>query len=568
MTYSQHGYVFRSVALRGLLGWLVFLSPMAAARAQSPGASGPAASSPVADYLTPESAAVVTLQPEKVLTNPALALLPIEVAEAASEKYLGMKATDIQRLSLIAEPPLGPQLYYAVVARAGQPWVLNAVAPELIGHTRRGQIGDRPALVSGQPLLPSFTLIDRNTMVAGNRGMIEKLITRDRPPAEGIVAQLSAAGAGADLYVAIDLVKLRPLIQFGLMSARSEVPPEFLPLLEIPTLLESIELTVTLDRAAPSKLVAHAGGATNADRVEEVIARAVANGRAKMKEGMAAQLAAYRASDDPVERAMAAYVDRVAADDTELIKPTRVGNSFVVFDTESGAGQQMAPVAIIGFLVALLLPAVQSAREAARRAQSQNNLKQLMLTTLIHQSVTKSLPAHAIYGDDGKPLLSWRVAMLPYIEEAALYDKFHLDEPWNSEHNQKLIPLMPQVFLDPSSATLTTEEGRTHYLGVVGEGFYFRGNAKGRRFRELADGTSNTIALVQVSDERAEVWTKPADWSPTEGKTAAGLGGLHPGVFLAGFADGSVQAVGLNIDIKTLYSLLTTRGGEIVRRPR
>ena len=213
--------------------------------------------------------------------------------------------------------------------------------------------------------------------------------------------------------------------------------------------------------------------------------------------------------------------------------------------------------------MALLLPAVQAAREAARRAQSTNNLKQLMLAMFNYHDARKAFPAQAIYSDEGKPLLSWRVAILPYIEEQALYDQFHLDEPWDSEHNKQLIAKMPQVYLCPSSH-LNQADGKTTYVAPVGEELIFDGTKDGARLQRITDGTSKTIMLVDASDDAAVVWTKPDDLEYDAENPLKGLTGHHPGIFNAGIADGSVRAISLDIDLDTLRALFTKAGGEVI----
>ena len=89
-----------------------------------------------------------------------------------------------------------------------------------------------------------------------------------------------------------------------------------------------------------------------------------------------------------------------------------------------------------GELLGMQLPAVQAARSAAKRATSTNNLKQLSLAMHNYANVHRYFPRQAIYSKDGKPLLSWRVALLPYLEQMPLYNKFKLDEPWDSPHNR------------------------------------------------------------------------------------------------------------------------------------
>ena len=107
-------------------------------------------------------------------------------------------------------------------------------------------------------------------------------------------------------------------------------------------------------------------------------------------------------------------------------------------------------IAIIAVLIALLLPAVQSAREAARRAQCVNNLKQIGLAMHNYASANGGFPPAAIVDPRGKPLLSWRVAILPYLDANPLYAKFKLDEPWDSPHNKELLKYMPAVYGCPS----------------------------------------------------------------------------------------------------------------------
>src|SRR5690606_20312394 len=125
------------------------------------------------------------------------------------------------------------------------------------------------------------------------------------------------------------------------------------------------------------------------------------------------------------------------------------------------------------------------------------------------------------------------------------------------EHNKTLIAKMPEVFID-SSSKLTPEEGRTHYLGVKGAGMAFSGTADGRKIGEFTDGLSNTIAILQVNDDRATTWTKPDDWELDEQNVMKGLAGsMHPGGFVAGYADGSVRMISEGIDKEAFKALLT-----------
>ena len=218
-------------------------------------------------------------------------------------------------------------------------------------------------------------------------------------------------------------------------------------------------------------------------------------------------------------------------------------------------------------MVALLLPAVQAAREAARRTQSANNIKQIMLSMHNFHDTYRGLPASYNVDADGKPLLSWRVHILPFIGENRLYEQFHLDEPWDSDHNKKLIPQMPMVYRCPNSRA---PGGQTTYLGLVSEKSVLQPQKKGERapvgvrFAEVTDGTSNTLAVVGVNDRRAVPWSKPADHEYSTDAPLAGLLGMFRGGFQAGMCDGSVHFIAETVDVDTLLGLMTRDGGERV----
>lgn len=543
-----------------LLAFAMFLAPAAALRAEEQ----PTISR---SFLTQQAVVAASLKPKRVLTNPANALLPIEVAKAAGEKYLGMDPANIERAVLVVEPPLGANLFYAMFVEADKAWDLKKFDAELTAHTAPGEVLGKPCLISQVPSAPCIMVLNEKMLVVASEGMLKKLMGPDRGKAESVLVDLAVKrGTQDDLYVAVDMVGLRPLISFGMLQAAQQAPPETHKFFDIPSLLESGELSLTLDGTVPSRVSFHAANESDAAKVETLLDEGVELARTQIRQDMEAQLSQMRASGNPVEQAMAAYTDRVMNGYLNLFVPKREGNTFVLFDTSKAGGNQIASVGVIGVLVALLLPAVQAAREAARRNISLNNVKQLMLAIHNFEARNKKLPAHAIYSEDGKPLLSWRVALLPYLEGEELYEQFHLDEPWDSEHNKKLIPLMPLYFAGTSSK-LPPTLGKTNYLAPVGEGMVFDGTAKGATFRDIRDGMSNTILILEVDDDQAVEWTKPDDWKLDPSAPVKGLGTMRPGVFIAGFGDGHASGIATEIDPKLFKALLTKDGGEAVNAP-
>ncbi len=216
-----------------------------------------------------------------------------------------------------------------------------------------------------------------------------------------------------------------------------------------------------------------------------------------------------------------------------------------------------------GSAIALLLPAVQAAREAARRAQCVNNLKQIGLAQHNFHDANNHFAAD-IRDADGKPLLSWRVAILPYLEQQDLYNEFHLDERWDSPHNKALIERMPTMYSCPSGKRGVP--GNTFYRGPTGEGTMFDA-PDGVGMAGVTDGTSNTIFVAEFKEPT--VWTQP-DNLPLDEKPAdlaARLVSDHPGGYNALFVDGSVRFLKLTLDPTLLKALFTRAGGEVVNIP-
>ena len=181
------------------------------------------------------------------------------------------------------------------------------------------------------------------------------------------------------------------------------------------------------------------------------------------------------------------------------------------------------------------------------------NLRQLALATHNYESAFMRMPAHAIYdADETTPLLSWRVAILPFIEQYELYKMFRLDEPWDSPHNLSLLPLMPQVFADPG---VDNASGLTNYLALNGDGTIFPNNHRGTSLGQITDGTSNTILYVKANDSSAVEWTRPADLPFDPANPRNGLDNVLESGFHAVFADGSVHLLHPALEDETIANL-------------
>jgi RNA polymerase sigma factor (sigma-70 family) len=207
--------------------------------------------------------------------------------------------------------------------------------------------------------------------------------------------------------------------------------------------------------------------------------------------------------------------------------------------------------------VAAFRKSIKDSPDGGARARSTNNLKQIALAMHNYHSTFNHFPPAATYDKDGKPLLSWRVLILPFIEQDALYRAFKLDEPWDSENNKKLIAQMPKVYA-PVGGVETKEKHMTFYQVFTGKGTIFEGS-KALKIQDILDGTSNTALVVEAGEP--VIWTKPDDLPYDENKPLPKLGGLFKGAFNMAMADGSVRFVKAKFDEKILRLIITRADG-------
>jgi len=235
----------------------------------------------------------------------------------------------------------------------------------------------------------------------------------------------------------------------------------------------------------------------------------------------------------------------------------------------------LAVVGVIVVLIALLLPATQSARCASRSAQCQNYLRQIGISLLVYADHHGHFPPAAFGPSDVPPhrQFSWIVALLPYLEGNKRYDKLRFDLPCDHPHNAALLQEPPHVVMCPSDPTSTTVDSgapKTSYVAITGADWTMGsggtrgviGFDRGLKLDEIVDGTSNTLLVAEVTDggpwyaggagtaRRIDDWIRKDTWSHHE----SGANFL--------FADGSVQHLEADTDPQKLRGLATAQGME------
>jgi hypothetical protein len=200
----------------------------------------------------------------------------------------------------------------------------------------------------------------------------------------------------------------------------------------------------------------------------------------------------------------------------------------------------------------------REAQQAADRSRRALQLATIGKAMQIHHVMHKRF-ATAITDKEGKPLLSWRVAILPLVEQDELYRQFRLDEPWDSPHNKKLLEKMPSIYALPE--VKAKEPGTTFYQGFAGPGTVF-GNPKGTTIDQITDGCSNTIMVVEAG--QPVPWTKPEDLPYDPQKLLPKLGGPQADGFYAVMCDGAVQLIRRDCDAVMLRRAITMNDEEVL----
>lgn len=226
-------------------------------------------------------------------------------------------------------------------------------------------------------------------------------------------------------------------------------------------------------------------------------------------------------------------------------------------------------------LVALLLPATGSAPEAPRRSQCINNLKQIMLAMHNYCDKYGCFPPAYTADKNGRPMHSWRVLLLPFLERGDIYQRLRLDEPYDSPYNQAVFDSIKadpdgsrseySVFRCPVDKANDTD---TNYVMIVGPRTISNG-PNSLALKEITDGTWNTIALMETYDLGIR-WYEPRDLRVDEmtfkinDPQHFGIASRHPGGAQAAFVDGSVLFLSNETDVRAIEAAATINGGEDV----
>jgi hypothetical protein len=429
-----------------------------------------------------------------------------------------------------------------LAVRLAAPIDRDAVVAAHLPGAKKVAAGGKTAFVSAEAGLAAAFPDDRH-LVLGPAAGFEAYLKHPAAKAGPLSHGLKLAASGRPVVVGLNLAALPPDAARDLAAGAKE-------------LLKAEHLTAAVDLAGGGKMDLAAGFKTAADATA---AEAAVNGLA----GLARKELARR-KDGPggpagdLADAFLMVTGLGTADPGKYV--TRDGAALaarVPLPKESAPGAGPAAVAS-----GLLFPAGRW-MGAAARSQSLNNLKQIALAVHNYHDTFNKFPQDVL-DKNGKPLLSWRVQLLPYIEQDAVFRLFKLDEPWDSENNAKAAKTAIKVFLSPGTAAADADGfGLTNYQGVAGPGAVFERGKGPQSLIHFTDGTSNTIMVVETGE--AVPWAKPADlaYDPKGPLPKWGFPGSD--TVLVALGDGSTRALNLRkVSDQTLRGALTHSGGEVL----
>jgi hypothetical protein len=452
------------------------------------------------------------------------------------EKVLGLPPENIEQLTLAVSKTSIPVTIVAATAPCKRDRVISMVAPNA-AEQKEGN-----SAYHGNREVAVHFVSDRLYLFGPEEGIKQYLV---RPSKTGALSEgaLKEAAGLAQKHMAVVAVdpQFKELSEIVKQAGNSPFANAIKPVIDLRFAHLTLDLGDQLELAAQLSYA----DADTAKKNHPDIKKVVEFGRTSV--------AQIRSSLDPSMREAAApftnFLDSILRSATVEQEGAKVN---VAVQSEKGS---------MGQLVAALGPAVQKVRESANRTISQNNLRQIGIAMHQHADIFGGqMPKAAIYSKTGQPLLSWRVAILPYIEQKPLYDQFKLDEPWDSEHNKKLIPILPKTYAPPG--VTTSQPGMTFYRIFTGPMTPFPGQAPSRLPASFPDGLSNTILVVEAGE--AVPWTKPDELAYDPQKPLPKLGGIFKGITNVLLGDATVRPLSPKVSEKTIRAAITPAGGEVL----
>jgi hypothetical protein len=372
---------------------------------------------------------------------------------------------------------------------------------------------------------------DDRTVVTADEETLKKMLAAPADAESPLLTTLRKSDDAAGALLVVELALIRPQIMTFLVFSKLPAPfdkPPFDAVKEVPKNIDEAIVKFDITPVTGITMDLHAKDQEGAIATEALVLNVV--------EKIGESVDEMVANIDPSGGIGSAGPAMVLSE---------MFDGFKSHFTHKQEGQQLRLTYVgiplqnqIYALGSMLIAPVTSMVSAAEQQTSHDHLVKIGAALDAVAAAQGAYPAPAILSADGKPLLSWRVGLLPFLGEEALYKEFHLDEPWDSEHNKPLIDRMPRAYRTPGQPF----DGHTYYLMPTGAGTVFEGQDAPKP-DSITDPKGATILVVEVFDQRGAIWTKPTDLKFDRADPGANVTHLAKLKFQALFADGTAKVV-------------------------
>lgn len=506
-----------------------------------------AAESTGLEWIPRDALVVATIRPAKLLARPELAGFATAISQQGQLKeHLGIAPERIEQVSLVllgTEKDTVVKPGVGIVLRLTQASEAAAFLKGALPEATEGEYGGRKYLVRQGGAPQCGFADDRTVVLVEDEPMLRRMIVSGTTGAsQSKWATGWSTVAGDDAAAIVNLEGLRSIADQTLRQGPG-------PLAVVAPLWQNANSLILSVRSEQKNFSLRgrlaSGSPEDAKRVKDTLSAVVTIARNGISAARAS--AAQLPGQQGAMLLGAADIADAMLDTADVTQKDREVELSLTLRAEQ-----------VAVMASLLAPAVSEARGAARASHAMNNLRQIGLAMHQYQDQRGAFPAAVLYGPDGKTPYSWRVAILPFLDQEPLFRRYDFNQPWDSDTNKKVLAQMPAVLRDPSEPATSTNAS---YFALTGPETMFS-NAAGVKPPDITDGMSYTIMVVEA--KRAIPWTKPEDIPYAADKPLPQLGGYLPQGFLAALADGSVRVIGKMIDEKTLRALATKSGQEIV----
>lgn len=502
-------------------------------------------------YVPPVTSMMIGVRPSAMAGVEMFRPIVPMIEEAIDLGETGINLADYEQVLLLGIPERGQPMGQPVFAlTTTKPVDFSGLIKANGGATESRTHKDVPYLVSvyGRN---AFYRADDRTLIMGPENLIRHVIATTK---SGVSVPLWKRQfkpvAGDHFCYVLDMTLIGTSIEKEMQQRRQNPIPSPLQMMAaFSPLWKDTRVIVAgagFDSTSSLNVRVTCGNPADAKRVEETVRSLIPLSRNLLHEA--------KKNFQNIPEEAQGQVSALVAFSEDLLDGVEIqrDESVVIASVETKA-------ASIPMLIGMTLPAVQQARAAARRMQSMNNIKQIMLAMHNYHGVNKEFPKPVMTGPDGKTKYSWRVALLPYLEQQPLYDAYRFNEPWDSKHNLTILKQIPPTYRHENADPASTNSS---YFVLTGDGTALGNSDEAVRIRDIRDGTSNTAIVFEA--RRDIPWTKPVDIDYDAEAALPKFGGYSPEGFVIGLTDGAALFLSKDIDAKLLRAMISRNGGEEV----